>query len=776
MSNVSGVIKSIQDIMRKDVGVDGDAQRISQLVWMFFLKIYDDREVELELLEDDFKSPLPEELRWRNWAKDSEGITGEDLFKFIDIQLFPTLKKLTVSGDDKKLTKRAKVVRTVFEDAYNYMKSGTLMRQVINKISEIDFNNTEDRHTFGNIYEQLLKDLQSAGNAGEFYTPRAVTSFIVDRVDPKLDESVLDPACGTGGFLTTAVEHKRANYVSSVEDEETLQSSIYGVEKKAMPHMLCVTNMILHGIDTPENIRHGNTLERPYKDYTEKDRKNVIMTNPPFGGTEEDGIENNFPTQLRTRETAGISDEHIEELLSEGKYETVIEEIEEKRGREVFTREIFDVFGKTGTLTDTTFLVSELFTDTLLTTNYDKLIEQASDTGANNLQIITGKNASEQPKADHVTVVKLHGNVEHQNTCILSKNQYDEAYGNDQINMSLPIPKLLEYYYKNSSLFFLGSSLHSDRTVQVFRTIKESLGDVEVPPHFSIEAAPETDEELADRNEYLQRLGITAIWFEKGRFEYIENILRLARNEVRYRGIGEHEVAELIETKKPCILELELFDFLHDFIDLMPLMHWLHRHIPQKETAKYLQSIQRVFYAGSFFIDSADKNLLIGIDNLARALSNKSKFDSYTHEKLLAAFKSFQTYFQSIGKQYHPVNGIEWDIHELLTIPLTQFSSNELTISNPNYHVSRLAITLLNQGLSQRHSPKQYCELPEALNAEMSDYLSVILKSKLGLEIPDRLQNGHTDEIKELCKSAWDHQSELYGESFFQKVLKCCLK
>ncbi len=324
MSNVSGVIKSIQDIMRKDVGVDGDAQRISQLVWMFFLKIYDDREAELEILEDDFQSPLPGELRWRNWAKDPEGITGEELFKFIDIQLFPTLKKL-IGSDDKKLKKRADVISTVFEDAYNYMKSGTLMRQVINKISEIDFNNTEDRHTFGNIYEQLLKDLQSAGNAGEFYTPRAVTSFIVDRIDPKLKESVLDPACGTGGFLTTAVEHKRKSYVGSVEDEETLQTSIHGVEKKAMPHMLCVTNMILHGIDTPENIRHGNTLERPYKDYTEKDRKNVIITNPPFGGTEEDGIENNFPTDLRTRETADLFMALIIRLLkNEGRAAVVL--------------------------------------------------------------------------------------------------------------------------------------------------------------------------------------------------------------------------------------------------------------------------------------------------------------------------------------------------------------------------------------------------------------------------------------------------------------------
>ncbi len=304
MSNVSGAIKSIQDIMRKDVGVDGDAQRISQLVWMFFLKIYDDREAEIELLEDDYKSPLPENLRWRNWAADPEGMTGTPLADFVNGELFPTLKeKLVLEGPTGK---RAQVIRNVFEDAYNYMKSGTLMRQVINKISEINFNNTEDRHTFGSIYEQILKDLQSAGNAGEFYTPRAVTQFIVNRVDPKLDELVLDPACGTGGFLACTIEHKRKHYVKSAPNAEALIESIHGVEKKALPHMLCTTNMILHGIDTPTNIRHGNTLARPYKDYSDKDRVHVIVTNPPFGGTEEDGIENNFPATFRTRETADL--------------------------------------------------------------------------------------------------------------------------------------------------------------------------------------------------------------------------------------------------------------------------------------------------------------------------------------------------------------------------------------------------------------------------------------------------------------------------------------
>ena len=316
MSNVSGIIKSIQDIMRKDVGVDGDAQRISQLVWMFFLKIFDDREVEIELLDDKYKSPLPKHLRWRAWAADPEGMTGEELADFVNVQLFPYLKeKLPTSGAQGR---RAQVVRGVFEDAYNYMKSGTLMRQVINKICEINFNNTGDRHTFGSIYEQILKDLQSAGNAGEFYTPRAVTRFLVNRVDPKLDEKVLDPACGTGGFLTCTIDHKREHYVTTKEDEDTLQASIHGVEKKALPHMLAVTNMILHGIDTPTNIRHDNTLSRPYKDYGNADRVNVIVTNPPFGGMEEDGIENNFPAHFRTRETADLFMALIIKLLKDG--------------------------------------------------------------------------------------------------------------------------------------------------------------------------------------------------------------------------------------------------------------------------------------------------------------------------------------------------------------------------------------------------------------------------------------------------------------------------
>ena len=206
MSNIGGIIQSIRRIMRKDKGIDGDAQRIGQLGWMFFLKIFDDREEEIELLEDSYISPIPNNLRWRNWAANPEGITGDSLSDFVNLELFPTLKnKLTIDGPAGE---RAQVIRYVFEDAYNYMKSGTLIRQVINKICEINFNNSEDRHVFGNIYEEMLRELQSAGDAGEFYTPRAVTKFIVNRVDPRLDDTVLDPACGTGGFLTCTIEHK----------------------------------------------------------------------------------------------------------------------------------------------------------------------------------------------------------------------------------------------------------------------------------------------------------------------------------------------------------------------------------------------------------------------------------------------------------------------------------------------------------------------------------------------------------------------------------------
>ena len=311
--SVSTLVKSIQDIMRKDVGVDGDAQRISQLCWMFFLKIIDDQDQELELLKDGYQSPVPARLQWRNWAADPEGITGEELVRFVNDTLFPELKKLRPAAGP-----RANVVRDVFEDAYNYMKSGQLMRQVVNKINGIDFNNLAERQHFGDIYEQILNDLQSAGNAGEYYTPRAVTSFMTQMIDPKPGETLLDPACGTGGFLTCAMRHMRENYVKRPEDEAAMQASLRAVEKKPLPHMLAVTNMLLHSVEDPSFLHHDNTLARPYTSWGKKERVDIVLTNPPFGGKEEDGIESNFPQRFRTRETADLFLALIIRLLKPG--------------------------------------------------------------------------------------------------------------------------------------------------------------------------------------------------------------------------------------------------------------------------------------------------------------------------------------------------------------------------------------------------------------------------------------------------------------------------
>ena len=300
--SVRNIVKSIQDIMRQDVGVDGDAQRISQLCWMLFLKIIDDQDQELEVMQDGYRSPIPKKFQWRAWAADPEGLTGEKLLAFVNDDLFPKLKELPGSANDG----RRNVVRGVFEDAYNYMKSGQLMRQVLNKISGIDFNNSAERHDFGDIYEQILNDLQSAGNAGEYYTPRAVTAFMANRIDPKPGEMLLDPACGTGGFLTCAMQHMRERYVKTAKAEQRMQEGLRAVEKKQLPHMLCVTNMLLHGIEDPSFVRHDNTLARPYISYTQADRVDIVLTNPPFGGREEDGIESNFPKHFQTRETADL--------------------------------------------------------------------------------------------------------------------------------------------------------------------------------------------------------------------------------------------------------------------------------------------------------------------------------------------------------------------------------------------------------------------------------------------------------------------------------------
>ena len=302
---IGNFVKRIQDVMRNDSGVNGDAQRIEQIVWILFLKIYDAKEETWELYDDNYKSIIPKGLKWRDWAvdkKDGEALTGDALLAFVNNTLFPTLKNLEI---DEETPMSQVIVRYAFEDANNYQKDGVLLRQVVNIIDEIDFTEYQERHEFGNIYESFLKNLQSAGNAGEFYTPRAVTDFMVKVVKPVLGEKIGDFACGTGGFLTSALKELENQVENSLENREIYNKSVYGIEKKALPHMLCVTNMLIHDIDDP-NILHGNALEMDYKDMRKMDPFDVILMNPPYGGSEKDSVKSNFPTELRSSETADL--------------------------------------------------------------------------------------------------------------------------------------------------------------------------------------------------------------------------------------------------------------------------------------------------------------------------------------------------------------------------------------------------------------------------------------------------------------------------------------
>jgi len=300
MANISGIVKSIQKIMWNDTGLNGDAQRIEQLGWMLFLKIFSDKDKELEIIQDDYVSPIPDALHWGEWAGDDEGMTGDELLQFVDQTLFPTLANLDLSTGNK----RALIVHEVFSGNHNYMKSGTILRQVINKLNEINFNNSKDKHLFGDVYESFLKELQSAGKSGEFYTPRAVVQFLTDMIDPQLGEKILDTSCGTGGFLTASVEHLKKQS-STVEDRESLQANVVGWEYKPLPYLLATTNMILHDVGVP-NIRFDDSLSRPLTEYRQKDRVDVILANPPFGGVVANNNENNFPQVYRTKESADL--------------------------------------------------------------------------------------------------------------------------------------------------------------------------------------------------------------------------------------------------------------------------------------------------------------------------------------------------------------------------------------------------------------------------------------------------------------------------------------
>lgn len=286
--------------MWQDSGLNGDAQRLEQLGWMLFFKVFCDKDQETEMMDENYVSPIPEKYRWENWASDDEGITGDELLYFIDRELFPALRNLDLSTGNQ----RAVIVHEVFDGNNNYMKSGINIRKVLNKLNEIDFNNTKDKHAFGDVYEGLLKDLQSAGKSGEFYTPRAITQFITHILDPKLGEKVLDPACGTGGYLTAVIENI-CKKVSSLDDLKSLQDNIIGWEYKPLPYLLATTNLILHDVEVP-NITYRDSLDKPLSEYREKDRVDVIEANPPFGGIVANNNENNFPQNYRTKESADL--------------------------------------------------------------------------------------------------------------------------------------------------------------------------------------------------------------------------------------------------------------------------------------------------------------------------------------------------------------------------------------------------------------------------------------------------------------------------------------
>lgn len=301
---LNNFVKSIRNIMRNDAGINGDAQRIEQIAWMLFLKVYDEKENDWEFDDENYTSFIPENCRWRNWAKDNgdgEALTADKLLDFVNNTLFPTLKGLTVTPETPM---RSAIVRTTFEDANQYMKDGVLLRQVINVIDQLDLGDYEESHAFGEIYESILKEMQSAGSAGEFYTPRALTDFMANIIDPKIGEKMSDFACGTGGFITSwlnALEKK----VKTVEDQEEYLKSIYGIEKKQFPYMLCVTNMLLHGIDSP-HVMHDNSLTKDVLNYTDEDKFDVILMNPPYGGNEKNDTKQHFPSDLRSSETADL--------------------------------------------------------------------------------------------------------------------------------------------------------------------------------------------------------------------------------------------------------------------------------------------------------------------------------------------------------------------------------------------------------------------------------------------------------------------------------------
>lgn len=287
--------------MRNDAGINGDAQRLEQIVWLLFLKVYDAKEQDWEF-EGNYRSIIPEECRWHNWAKDSkDALTGDALLNFVNNTLFPTLRNLPINADTPI---KQSIVQSMFSEANQYMKDGVLLRQIVNVIDSVELDDYDGIHAFGEIYETILKELQNAGSSGEFYTPRAVTEFMARMINPKIGEKMADFACGTGGFITSWLKELEKK-VQTAEDRKKFESSIYGIEKKQFPYMLCVTNLLLHGIDNP-TIEHGNSLIHDVLDYTDKDKFDVILMNPPYGGNEKKDVQNHFPSDIASSETADL--------------------------------------------------------------------------------------------------------------------------------------------------------------------------------------------------------------------------------------------------------------------------------------------------------------------------------------------------------------------------------------------------------------------------------------------------------------------------------------
>jgi type I restriction enzyme M protein len=302
--SLSNFVKRIRNIMRNDAGINGDAQRIEQIAWMLFLKVYDEKEKDWEFNEDDYQSIIPESCRWSTWAHDDgngDALTGDKLLDFVNNILFPTLKNIEITPQTPI---RKAVVRTTFDDANQYMKDGVLLRQVVNVIDELNLGDYEESHAFGDIYESILKEMQSAGSSGEFYTPRALTDFMAYIIQPQIGEKMVDFACGTGGFITSWLKELDKRVITA-DDREELNTSIYGIEKKQFPYMLCVTNMLLHGIDTP-SIYHSNSLTKDVLNFTDDDKFDVILMNPPYGGNEKSDVKSHFPSDMRSSETADL--------------------------------------------------------------------------------------------------------------------------------------------------------------------------------------------------------------------------------------------------------------------------------------------------------------------------------------------------------------------------------------------------------------------------------------------------------------------------------------